>query len=142
MITSTMEIPWSSIGRSKSRENGHNKASCKKDPQPKPEIEKKPPGRNKQVFVGQCASRGGGRFGRGDDNDGRGSGSGVNAGSSSGVTDGSGSGGRGGGRAGGSGGRVVVELVEVVKGVVEGLAEVMREVADVVYFQAQVAMGF
>ncbi|GKC21041.1 hypothetical protein Tco_1023191 [Tanacetum coccineum] len=86
---------------------GHNKASCKKDPQPKPEVEKKPPGRKKQVFVGQCASRGGGRSVRGDGNDGSGSGSGVNDGSGSGVNDGSGSGvndgsgsgGRGGGRA-------------------------------------------
>ncbi|GJX18638.1 peroxidase 31-like protein [Tanacetum coccineum] len=91
---------------------GHNKASCKKDPQPKPEVEKKPPGRNKQVFMGQCASKGGGRSGRGDGNDGSdsgsgvndASGSGVNAGSASGVTDGSGSSGRGGGRAGGRGG--------------------------------------
>nr|GEX23379.1 chloramphenicol acetyltransferase-like domain-containing protein [Tanacetum cinerariifolium] len=88
-----------------------HKASCKKDPQPKPEVEKKPPGGNKQVFVRQCASRGGGRSGRGDENDGSGSGvndasgGGVNAGSGSGVTDGSGSGGRGGGRAGGSGRR-------------------------------------
>ncbi|GJY03108.1 zinc finger, PMZ-type containing protein [Tanacetum coccineum] len=65
-------------------EKGHNKASCKKDPQPKPEVEKKPPGRNKQVFVGQCASRGGGRSGRGDGNDGSGSGSGVTDGSGSG----------------------------------------------------------
>ncbi|GKC54739.1 hypothetical protein Tco_1077484 [Tanacetum coccineum] len=104
---------------------GHNKTSCKKDPQPKPEVEKKPPGRNKQVFVGQCASRGGDRSSRGDGNDGSGSGSGVNdgsgsgvndgsgsgvnAGSGSGVTDGNGSGGRGGGidggRAGGRGKR-------------------------------------
>ncbi|GKB84408.1 hypothetical protein Tco_0956680, partial [Tanacetum coccineum] len=59
--------------------------------------------RNKQVFVGQCASRGGGRSGRGDGNDGSGSSSGVNTGSGSGVTDGSRSGGMGGGRAGGSG---------------------------------------
>ncbi|GKC71760.1 hypothetical protein Tco_1117643 [Tanacetum coccineum] len=56
----------------------------------------------------QCASRGGGRSGRGDGNDG--SGSGVNDGSGSGVNDGSGSGvndgsGRGGGRAGGRGKR-------------------------------------
>ncbi|GKA13491.1 zinc finger, PMZ-type containing protein [Tanacetum coccineum] len=86
-------------------EKGHNKASCKKDPQPKPEVEKKPPGRNKQVFVGQCASRGGSRSGRGDGNDGSGSGSGVNDASGSGVNAGSVSGGRGGGRAGGSGGR-------------------------------------
>ncbi|GJR93986.1 zinc finger, PMZ-type containing protein [Tanacetum coccineum] len=55
------------------------------DPQPKPEVEKKSLGRNKQVFVGQCASRGGGRSGRGDGNDGSGSGSGVNDASGSGV---------------------------------------------------------
>ncbi|GKE47291.1 hypothetical protein Tco_1478549, partial [Tanacetum coccineum] len=59
------------------------------------EVEKKPSGRNKQVFVGRCASRGGGRSGRGDGDNGSGSG----------VTDGSGSGKRGGGRAGGSGGK-------------------------------------
>nr|GEU77008.1 hypothetical protein [Tanacetum cinerariifolium] len=52
-------------------------------------LKKKTPGRKKQVFIGQCASRGGGRSGKGDGNDGSGSGSGVN--------DGSGSGGRGGG---------------------------------------------
>ncbi|GJY15938.1 hypothetical protein Tco_0386360 [Tanacetum coccineum] len=94
-------------------EKGHNKASCKKDPQPKPEVEKKPLGRKKQVFLGQCASRGGGRSGRGDGNDGSGSSGGVNDGSGSGVNDcsrsgvndGSGSGGRGGGRAGGRGKR-------------------------------------
>nr|GEW20811.1 hypothetical protein CTI12_AA105810 [Tanacetum cinerariifolium] len=79
-----------------------HKTSCKKDPQPKPEVEKKPPGRNKQVFMGQCASRGSGRSGRGDGNDGSGSSSGVidDSGSGNAVNDGSGSGGRGGGRAG------------------------------------------
>ncbi|GJX89648.1 hypothetical protein Tco_0341662 [Tanacetum coccineum] len=68
-------------------EKGHNKASCKEDPQPKHEVEKKPPGRKKQVFVGQCTSRGGGRSGR-DGNNGSGS-----------VVEG------GGGRAGGKGKR-------------------------------------
>ncbi|GJT02229.1 hypothetical protein Tco_0823398 [Tanacetum coccineum] len=68
-------------------------------------------GSQKQVFVGQCASRGGGRSGRGDGNDGsgsgvnNGSGSGVNDYSGSGVNDGSGSGRRGGDRAGGRGKR-------------------------------------
>ncbi|GKD01600.1 hypothetical protein Tco_1171874 [Tanacetum coccineum] len=68
-------------------------------------------GTNMWKRTNDCASRGGGRSGRGDGNDGSGSGvndasgSGVNVGSASGVTDGSGSGERGGGRAGGSGGR-------------------------------------
>nr|GEU92764.1 hypothetical protein CTI12_AA098400 [Tanacetum cinerariifolium] len=39
-------------------QKGHNKASCKADPSPKPPVEKKPPGRNKQSAVGYCASRG------------------------------------------------------------------------------------
>ncbi|GJZ08450.1 hypothetical protein Tco_0542733 [Tanacetum coccineum] len=43
---------------------GHNKASCKADPIPKPTVEKKQPGRKKNVVVGHCASRGRGR-GRG-----------------------------------------------------------------------------
>ncbi|GJS85516.1 putative RNA-directed DNA polymerase [Tanacetum coccineum] len=57
---------------------------------------------SQQVFVGQCASRGGGRSGRGNGNDGSGSGSGVIGGTGSGsaVNDGTGSGGRGGSRAG------------------------------------------
>ncbi|GKC00229.1 hypothetical protein Tco_0986365, partial [Tanacetum coccineum] len=103
------------------------KVSCKADPQPKPEVEKKPPGRKKHVFMGQCASRGDGRSGRVNGNDGSGTSvndginSGVNDGSGRGVNDGSGSGRRGGGRAGGRG-----------KGVVEGLAEVVGEVAEVV----------
>nr|GEU31580.1 hypothetical protein [Tanacetum cinerariifolium] len=45
-------------------QKGHNKASCKADPSPKPPIEKKTPGRNKQSTVGYCASRGRG-IGRG-----------------------------------------------------------------------------
>ncbi|GJZ29922.1 hypothetical protein Tco_0574969 [Tanacetum coccineum] len=69
--TSGSQVSW--VGRTMTCKNcwekGHNKASCKKDPQPKPEVEKKPPSRNKQVFVGQCASRGGGRSGRGGGND-------------------------------------------------------------------------
>ncbi|GJX34953.1 calcium/proton exchanger [Tanacetum coccineum] len=89
------------------------------DVPPLPPIIRKMPGRPQKKRIqapgktngSQCASRGGGRSGRGDGNDGSGSGvndtsgSGVNAGSGSGVTNGSGSGGRGGGRAGGSGKR-------------------------------------
>ncbi|GJT44658.1 multidrug resistance-associated protein 5 [Tanacetum coccineum] len=45
-------------------QKGHNKASCKADPIPKPTVEKKQPGRKKNVVVGHCASRGRGR-GRG-----------------------------------------------------------------------------
>ncbi|GJR75240.1 hypothetical protein Tco_0087605 [Tanacetum coccineum] len=68
-------------------------------------------GSQKHVFVRQCASRVGGRSGRGDGIDGSGSGvnddtgSGVNDGSGSGVNDGSGSGGRGGERVSGRGKR-------------------------------------
>ncbi|GJS48924.1 hypothetical protein Tco_0599045 [Tanacetum coccineum] len=58
-----------------------------------------------QFSIKPCASRGGGRSGRGDGNDVSGSGSGVNDASGSGVNAGSASGGRGGGRAGGSGGK-------------------------------------
>ncbi|GJU56414.1 zinc finger, PMZ-type containing protein [Tanacetum coccineum] len=105
LYTNKLEKCPADLRKKEFQPQGHNKASCKKDPQPKPEVEKKPPGRNKQVFVGQCASRGGSRSGRGDGNDGSGSGSGVNDASGSGVNAGSASGGRGGGRAGGSGGR-------------------------------------
>ncbi|GJU51184.1 hypothetical protein Tco_1220739 [Tanacetum coccineum] len=64
----------SSVGRTMKCKNcwqkGHNKASCKADPQPKPEVEKNPPGRKKHVFIRQCASRGDGRSGRVNGNDG------------------------------------------------------------------------
>nr|GEY19826.1 hypothetical protein CTI12_AA098400 [Tanacetum cinerariifolium] len=65
-------------------------------------------------------ARGGGRFGRGDGNDGSGSGSGVNDANDSGVNASSGS-----GVTDGSGmvKGVVVKLVKMVKGVVEGLTE-------------------
>ncbi|GKD69498.1 hypothetical protein Tco_1323588, partial [Tanacetum coccineum] len=97
----------SRVGRTMTCKNswhkGHNKASCKADPQPKPKVEKN------HLVERQCASRVGGRSGRGDGIDGSGSGvnddtsSGVNDGSGSGVNDGSGSGGRGGERVGGRG---------------------------------------
>ncbi|GKB49183.1 calcium/proton exchanger, partial [Tanacetum coccineum] len=64
----------SRLGRTMTWKNcwqkGHNKASCKAKPQPKPIVEKKQPSRKKHVVVRQCASRGGGSSGRGDGNDG------------------------------------------------------------------------
>ncbi|GJW50178.1 zinc finger, PMZ-type containing protein [Tanacetum coccineum] len=50
-------------------QKGHNKATCKADPTPKPPAEKKPPGRNKQSAVGYCASRGRGRGRGGSENE-------------------------------------------------------------------------
>ncbi|GJZ39441.1 hypothetical protein Tco_0586004 [Tanacetum coccineum] len=49
-------------------QKGHNKATCKADPAPKPPAEKKPPSRNKQSAVGYCASRGRGRGRGGSEN--------------------------------------------------------------------------
>ncbi|GKA60182.1 MAK10-like protein [Tanacetum coccineum] len=104
----------SGVGRTMTCKNcwqkSHNKASCKANPQPKPLVEKKQPGRKKYVVVGQCASRGGGSSGRGDGSGGSGSGMG---GSGSGIGDGSGGrdgrtssrGGRRGIRGGGIAGR-------------------------------------
>ncbi|GKG04382.1 hypothetical protein Tco_0314769, partial [Tanacetum coccineum] len=58
----------SGVGRTmtctKCWQKGHNKATCKAGPIPKPTVEKKQPGRKKNVVVGHCASRGRGR-GRG-----------------------------------------------------------------------------
>ncbi|GJX68532.1 zinc finger, PMZ-type containing protein [Tanacetum coccineum] len=57
-------------------QKGHNKASCKADPIPKPTVEKKQPGRKKNVVVGHCASRGRGRGRGGSVNEASGSGMG------------------------------------------------------------------
>ncbi|GJW91951.1 hypothetical protein Tco_0169504 [Tanacetum coccineum] len=93
-----------------------------------------------QVFVGQCASRGGGRSGRGDGNDGSGSGSGVNDATGSGVNAGSASGGRGGGRAGGSGGRGGGRVVDRSK---RGCGRDWKgSVIGGCYFQAQVVVEY
>ena len=75
-------------------QQGHNKKTCKNDPQPKPTTEKKQPGRKKEPTVTQCASRGGGTGSRGG---GRGGGRVVGRGGGSNAT----VGGRGGGRGGG-----------------------------------------
>ncbi|GKC45812.1 hypothetical protein Tco_1063534 [Tanacetum coccineum] len=45
-------------------QKGHNKATCKADPAPKPTLEKKQPGRKKHVVIGHYASTGRGK-GRG-----------------------------------------------------------------------------
>ncbi|GJR04122.1 zinc finger, PMZ-type containing protein [Tanacetum coccineum] len=91
----------SRVGRTMTYKNcwqkGHNKASCNAEPQPKPIVEKKQPSRKKHVVVRQCASRGGGSFGRGDGNDGSSSGMGGRGDASGRGIRGSGSGGRGGG---------------------------------------------
>ncbi|GJS35660.1 hypothetical protein Tco_0534042, partial [Tanacetum coccineum] len=80
-------------------QKGHNKTSCKADPQPKPTIEKKQPRRKKQNVMGQCASRGCGRR-RGVGNEASDSGmGGIGEASDSGlggIGEASGSGGRGG----------------------------------------------
>ncbi|GKD40691.1 F-box domain containing protein, partial [Tanacetum coccineum] len=97
-------------------QKGHNKATCNADPTPKPPVEKKPPGRNKQSAVGYCASRGRGRGRGGSENEASGSGMG-------GIDKASG-GGRGGTRGRGRRGRgmkssvggeeVVVEVIELL----------------------------
>ncbi|PWA61291.1 hypothetical protein CTI12_AA374350 [Artemisia annua] len=45
-------------------QKGHNKAGCKNPTQPKPQTEKRQPGRKRETGHGQCASRGG-RGGKG-----------------------------------------------------------------------------
>nr|GEX74726.1 RNA-directed DNA polymerase, eukaryota [Tanacetum cinerariifolium] len=50
-------------------QKGHNKASCKADPTPKPPFKKKPPGRNKPSAVRYCASRGRDRGRGGSENE-------------------------------------------------------------------------
>ncbi|PWA54416.1 hypothetical protein CTI12_AA436200 [Artemisia annua] len=53
-------------------QKGHNKTSCKEEPQPKPTVEKKQPSRKPKTKVGICASsRGGGSGGRGRGTGGR-----------------------------------------------------------------------
>ncbi|GJZ93216.1 zinc finger, PMZ-type containing protein [Tanacetum coccineum] len=55
----------SRVGRTMTYTNcwqkGHNRATCTADLTPKPTVEKKQPGRKKQVVVGHCASRDRGR---------------------------------------------------------------------------------
>nr|GEY23158.1 zf-CCHC domain-containing protein/DUF4219 domain-containing protein/UBN2 domain-containing protein [Tanacetum cinerariifolium] len=101
-LCKTSRSQVSRVGRTMTCKNcwqkGHNKASCKAYPEPKPIVEKKQPSRKKHVVVGQYTSRGGGRSDRSNGNDGSGCG-GIGDASGSGIGE-SGSGGRCGGRTG------------------------------------------
>ncbi|GKC89378.1 hypothetical protein Tco_1150027 [Tanacetum coccineum] len=87
IIKSLFEISKSQsskVGRTMTCKNcwqkGHNKASCKADPQPKPIVEKKQPGRKKHVVVGQCDGSCSGIGGSGIGSGGRGGGGGSRGG--------------------------------------------------------------
>ncbi|GKD10836.1 hypothetical protein Tco_1190521 [Tanacetum coccineum] len=97
-------------------QKGHNKATCNADPAPKPPVEKKPPGRNKQSAVGYCASRGRGRGRGGSENEASGSGmGGIDEASGGGRGGTGGRGRRGRGMKSSVGGEeVVVEVIELL----------------------------
>ncbi|GKB65120.1 hypothetical protein Tco_0921306 [Tanacetum coccineum] len=97
-------------------QKGHNKATCNADPTPKPPVEKKPPGRNKQSAVGYCASRGRGRGKDGSENEASGSRmGGIDEASGGGRGGTGGRGRRGRGMKSSVGGEeVVVEVIELL----------------------------
>ncbi|GJX46299.1 hypothetical protein Tco_0271489 [Tanacetum coccineum] len=86
-------------------QKGHNMALCTADPTPKPTVEKKQPGRKRQVVVGHCTSRGRGRGRSGIGNEASGSGMGGISEASVGGRRGSGGRGTRGGGIASSGGR-------------------------------------